>query len=236
MADRRPTFRVRLMRLTIRRRWNAAPGGSIRHRAFRLTSERPWWNWGRHLMIIVGQEQGGNYNEPEPGTWWYRLGPAKRQRRTGFPRHPLSTYQIVKDYSEFRRITEGLNEDQMYEWQAISVNQDGELTLGHRYWGGNFYGLRKCDVALLRRYLRHWRRIDWWGLRSWLYSQGLHAAVYAKKPFSCGARPGPGHGGYDHWSCHLRRGHEGMHRVNNYVWGEIDGEPIGAHQIPERVA
>ncbi len=76
-------------------------------------------------------------------------------------------------------------------------------------------------------------RIEWFGLRSWLFSQGLHAAVYRKKPFSCGAQPPKGQGGYSHWLCTLRRGHDGMHRFNNYTWGEIGGEPIGTLYNPE---
>jgi len=103
----------------------------------------------------------------------------------------------------------------------------------HRYWGGNFYGLRACDVALLRRYLRMWRRLDWFGLRSWLYAQGLHAAVHRKKPGACNAVPPHGHGGYDHWYCQRKRRHDGLHRVNSYVWGEIAGQPLGATYAPE---
>lgn len=221
----------KLTKLLIRARWHMAPANGPRRRLWAIATHRPWWDWGHHLMALVGVLDEP-HDDARPPTWWYRQGPAKRMRRTGFPRHPLSTYEIVTDYGEFCRRTEGFNEDQMYEWQAIGVNQDGELHLGHRYWGGNFYGLSKDDVALLRRYLRHWHRVDWFGARSWLYAQGLHATVYKKKPFSCGARPGQGQGGYDHWSCLLPRKHEGMHRTGNYVWGEIGGEPIGARYDP----
>lgn len=83
------------------------------------------------------------------------------------------------------------------------------------------------DAALLRRYLRMWHRLDWYGLRSWLYAQALHSAVHERKPFSCQAVPPRGTGGYDHWHCQLRRRHDGMHRFNNYVWGDVGGEDLG---------
>jgi hypothetical protein len=224
----------RLARLMRKRGWYASPNNGLRQRLYSLaTDHHPWWDWGHPLMILVGRDECGNWSEPRPETWWYRQGPPRRMWRTKYPRHPLSTYQVVTDYTEFRSLTEGLNEDQMYEWQAIYCTSDGDLSLGRRYWGGNFYGLSKADCALLRRYLRAWRRLDWWGLRSWLYAQGLHAAVYTKKPFACNHVPPRGQGGYDHWHCKLKRGHDGMHRVGSYVWGEIGGETIGAMYDPE---
>lgn len=202
-------------------------------RVFRLISTRkPWYDWGGRLMILVGQDQGGNYSEPEPVTWWYRLGPPKRMWFTGYPRHPLSTFEVVKDLKTFRALTEGLNDDQMYEWKAMSTSQDGELILGHRYWGGNFYGLTKSEVALLRRYLRHWRRIDWFGLRSWLFLVALHAAVHTKKPFACNVTPARGSGGYSHWNCHEKRKHDGPHIFNNYTW--VEGEHVN-HEPRDRM-
>lgn len=224
---------MRLDRFLRDRGWNRRPDGSLRHRLYRATSERPWWDWGRRLMDLTGRPFCGSYDEPKPPTWWYRQGQPKRMWRTGFPRHPLSTYEVITDWETFHKRTAGLNEDQMYEWQAINVNEDGELQLGHRYWGGNFYGLSRADTALLRRYLRAWRRRDWYGLRSWLYAQGLHATVYRRKPFACNARPSKGHGGYDHWACQLKRRHDGMHRFGAYTWGEIEGEPIGAYSPQE---
>lgn len=215
-------------------KWHhGTPNNGIRHRILDIVDDHhPWWDWGHKLMVIVGRDEGGSWSEPRPPTWWYRLGPPKRMWRTKYPRHPLSTYEIITDYATFRERTKGLNDDQMYEWQAIGVNQDGDLHLGHRYWGGTFYDLRRCDWALLRRWMRAWRRLDWWGLRSWLYSQALNAAVHQKKPFACNAVPPRGQGGYDHWHCRLRRGHDGMHRYNAYTWGEIGGEPIGAFYAP----
>lgn len=228
--------RDRLARWMRKRGWShKTPRNGVRRQLYELTIARhPWWDWGHWLMILVGIDEGGNRSEPTPPTWWYRLDTPKQMWRTRYPRHPLSTFQIVTDYEEFRRLTKGLNEDQMYEWKAIGTNQDGELHLGHQYWGGTFYGLSKWEVALLRRYLRRWRRLDWFGLRSWLYKQGLHGAVFSKKPFTCGATPPKGQGGYSHWRCHLPRRHGGMHRFHNYVFGEVDGEPIGAHYVPEK--
>lgn len=221
--------RRRLSRLTFKLGWHKAKHdnwitGRIHHLILR---REHWYNWGHKVMTLVGTCVGGNYNSPEPKTWWYRLGPPRHMWRTKYPRHPLSTYQVVTDYSEFCKLTEGLNEDEMYKWQAFCINQDGELILGHRFWGGNFYGLTKADAALLRRYLRMWHRLDWYGLRSWIYAQALHAAVHERKPFSCQAVPPRGSGGYDHWHCQMRRRHDGMHRFNNYVWGDVGGEDIG---------
>lgn len=204
------------------------PRNGLRTRIVALLDCRdPWWDWGHRLMVVVGRDFGGNWSEPVPPTWWYRQGPAKHQVRTGFPTHPPSTYEVITTYDEYRASVDGLNEDQRSEWQAIGTNQDGDLHLGHQFWGGQFYGLCKADTFLLRRYLRAWHRLDWWGLRTWLWQQGLHAAVHRKRPGACNQAPPRGQGGYDHWHCTLRRGHDGMHRFNAYVWGEIGGETIG---------
>lgn len=88
-------------------------------------------------------------------------------------------------------------------------------------------------MRILSKWLRRWRRHDWWGVRSWLYAQGLHATVYKRKPLSCGQPPPKGQGGYSHWLCQLRRGHDGLHRFHSYQWGEIGGETIGATHVPE---
>jgi len=49
----------------------------------------------------------------------------------------------------------------------------------------------------------------WYDLRAVLAGYCNH------RPYS----PVPGEGGgYAHWRCALRRGHEGMHRARNYVW------------------
>lgn len=226
------------LRLTRKWRWNYdTPRNGLRRRLYCLAAERhPWYDWGHRLMILTGDDFDGVWSEPKPQTWWYRLGKPKRARGTGYPTHPLSTYEIVTDYDTFRALSEGLNEDEMYRWQAFGVNQDGELHLGRQYWGGNFYGLSKDDVRLLRRYLRRWHRHEWFGLRSWLYGQGLHAAVYVRKPGACNAAPPKNQGGYSHWLCHEKRGHDGMHRYRSFQWGEIDGEPIGAFISPRPIS
>lgn len=219
-----------LSKLMRARMWHLRHDGGARHRLYQLSLDhRPWWDWGHRLMTLTGSNFGGNWQEPKPTTWWYRRTTAARQRFTGFPRHRPSSFQVVTDYDEFRRLTEGLDEDQMYEWQAINVSQDGELQLGHLYWGGRFHGLPADEWWLLRRYLRRAHRANWYGLRTWLYQQGLHAAVHARRPGACNAVPPKGQGGYDHWHCKLDRNHDGMHRFNNYTWGEIGGEVIGAH-------
>lgn len=223
----------RLHRWMRSRGWHSAPADGLRRRLYSLAGDRhPWHDWGHRLMILTGSDHCGGWAEPTPPTWWYRLGPSKPMARTKYPRHPLSTFDVVKDYETFRSRTKGLNEDGLYEWQAIGTNQDGELHLGHRYWGGTFYGMRKAEVALLRSYLRMWRRHDWFGLRSWLYVQGLHAAVDHKVRFSCGVTPPRGSGGYSHWHCDLKRKHSGAHRFRNYVWdpakASVEYAPVDA--------
>lgn len=220
MANTRHARKRRLASLLRKLGWAYdVPRNGLRRRLYSLAMEHhPWWDWGHRVMILTGVDFGGNWSEPEPPTWWYRRGPAVHMKRTGFPRHPLRTFQIVTEYDEMRRLTKGLNEDQMYEWKAIGTNQDGDLHLGRQYWGGTFYDLPADECAILRRYLRMWRRLDWFGLRSYLYAQGLHAAVHSKRPFTCQVTPAKGTGGYSHWYCDLSRRHDGPHRYGNYTW------------------
>lgn len=207
------------------------PYSGLRHRLYALAIERHrWYDWGHRVMILVGTNEGGNWSEPSPPTWWYHREHGKPMWRTHYPR---STFRVITDYSEFRAATDGLNEDGLYEWCAMGFDQDEQLILGHRYWGGAFYGLPNDETRLLRRYLRMARRHDWWGARSWLYSQALHAAVHVRVPRSCAATPPKGSGGYDHWHCTEKRGHAGLHRYRNYVWGEVGGEALGVVHAPE---
>lgn len=223
-AMRTPRRRVRdpLAKLMRRRGWAyKTPRDGLRRRLYCLTIDRwPWWDWGHPLMTLTGSDFGGNWSDPHEGvpTWYYRLGTPKRMWRTGYPRHPLSTFEVITDYDTFRQRTEGLNEDQMYEWSAIYVDGDGQLQLGHRYWGKDFYGLRECETALLRKYLRMWHRHNWFGVRSWIYSQALNAAVHQRKPRACNVTPPKGTGGYSHWHCNEKRRHKGDHRFQSYTW------------------
>lgn len=205
---------VRLMR---KRGWgHKTPRDGVRRRLYSLAIERhQWWDWGHRLMILTGSDMGGNWDEPEPPMWWYRPIGNKHMWRTRYPR---TVYGVVDSYDEFRTLTDGLNEDEMYRWKAMGFGQDGELHLGHRYWGKEFYGLDHQETRLLRRYLRMCHRHNWWGARPWLYSQGLHAAVHRKKPRTCQVTPPRGSGGYDHWHCDQKRRHKGDHRYQNYTW------------------
>jgi hypothetical protein len=137
--------------------------------------------------------------------------------RTGYPQTRL---HVVKSYSEFMAETEGLHteSDAHYEWRAICVNQDDELYLGRQYWGGTFHGLSFAEMRLLARWLVRWRIADWFGLRSWVYSLALNAAVHDRRPGSCQQVPPKGSGGYDHWHCQRRKGHAGPHGFRNYTW------------------
>ena len=215
-------YSKRSARLARKLGWNRIHSNGLRSRIWSLTTcADPWWQWGHRVMILTCSDFGGNWDEPTPETWWYRRSETKRMWRTGYPR--LKSFEIIKgDHAELNRRLDGLNEDQRYEWQAICVNGDNELILGHRYWGGSFYGMRSDEVRLLRRYLRMWHRHNWFGLRSWLYSQGLHQAVTGHRPFSCAITPPKGTGGYSHWHCQLDRKHDGPHQFNNYTWDEAD--------------
>jgi len=210
----------RIERAMRKRRWNyQTPRNGLRRRAWSLASDhRPWWDWGHRVMALTGTDHGGNWDEPTPPTWWYRMLKPTHMARTNYPTHPLRTFQVVTDYDEFRALTAGLDEDAMYEWRAFCFDSDRELQVGHLYWGGDFYGMTRWESRLLGCYLRMARRHDWFGARSWLYAQGLHSAVYRKKPGSCATAPPKGSGGYTHWLCQLKRGHGGEHRFNNYTW------------------
>lgn len=240
MADRamnnphRTKLRFRLGRFLYKRGWTRGEKyDTWRKRVYDLLTDRhPWYDWGHRLMTVVGQDFGGNWSEPSPPTWYYRLGTPKRMRFTGYPIHPLSTIEVLTSYDEFTARTTGLNEDEMYEWKAICVNQDGDLHLGHQYWGKSFYGLNHWEMPLLARYLRMWRRHDWWGARSWLYKVALNSAVDHKAPFKCNATPSKGSGGYSHWHCSEKRKHKGLHRVGAYVWGDMDGESMPVTHLP----
>jgi hypothetical protein len=208
--------------------WNRRTG--LRCRFWSLAYARhPWWDWGHRVMILVGSDFGGNWDSPKPPTWWYVAAPHGRMRRTGYPRR---RYEVVKNYEAMRARMKGLNEDQSYEWRAIGVSQDGDLHLGRQYWGGTFYGLDYAELPILLRWLIRWQLANWFGLRSWLYSQALHAAVYCKKPGSCAQPPPKGGGGYSHWLCQLKRNHDGLHRFNNMVWGEVGGETLPVAHVP----
>jgi hypothetical protein len=200
-----------LWRLLQRIGWRDAGDHTIRYRVYRLALERhPWWDWGHRVMVLTGTPMGGNFQEPSPPTLWYRWD--------------AQQLVLTKSYKEYRAATESMTEN---DWKWIGLDQDHELRLGY-YQSGNFYGLPRAEQRLLFWWLVRWRFRDWFGLRTWLYFKGLHAAVNRKVPFTCQAVPPKG-GGYSHWHCHLKRKHVGMHRFNNYVWGDIEGEPISAY-------
>lgn len=210
----------RLERAMRKRGWSyKTPRDGLRRRAWSLASERgPWWDWGHRLMALVGTDDCGNWDEPTPPTWWYRLDPGKPMRRTRYPRHRLT---VVKTYDEFAALTAGLDEAALDEWRAVGYGQDRDLHTGRQFWGEWHTTPTHWEVALIGRWCRMARRHDWWGVRSWLYSQGLYAAVNKRKPRSCKAVPTRGSGGYDHWHCQSSRRHEGPHRYGNYAW--VDG-------------
>jgi hypothetical protein len=202
-----------------RRGWgHETPRNGLRARLLALTVDRsPWWDWGHKVMILVGDNSIGNWAEPGLETWWYRT----TRVPTKLSPYPKTKIELVRSYDEFTARTGHLGHpDEVYDagWEAINPSQDGELQLGHQYWGGRFHGMPLGELRLLHRYLRRWRRRNWWGLRSWLYSWALHAAVHRRRPFACHATPAKGSGGYDHWYCERPRRHFGSHRFANYTW------------------
>ena len=85
---------------------------------------------------------------------------------------------------------------------------------------------------MLRRYLREWSA--WTGLfyrirfragNRWMDMRAVLAGYCNHRPWNV---PGEG-GGYSHWRCAHKRGHDGLHRSRNYVWtddGRTDYVPI----------
>ena len=210
-----------LYRLALARRWNRTDANSVRYRLWRLASDRhPWWDWGHRVMTLVGENNSGNFDSPELRTVWYRQGQTVRMWRTGYQTHPPRSYEIIDNYRDFRGATRHLDEnsDEHHEWRAISTSQDGDLHLGRQFWGGDFYGLDQWETELLRRHLNRERRRNWFGFRSWLYSQALESAVNRRKPFACQKVPPLGSGGYTHWHCELPKRHTGPHRYKSVEW------------------
>lgn len=179
----------------------------------------PWWDWGHRVMALTGSDFGGNWDCPKPSTWFYTRTASKPRRWTGYPR---SKALVIKDWETMRAMTAGLDEDGMYEWQAVGMDQDGDVILGRRYWGGDFHSLDYWEAPVVLRWLIMWRLNDLFGFRSWLYSCGLKAVVYRRKPFACHQAPAKGSNGYDHWLCTERRRHKGPHRMGNYTWSDGD--------------
>lgn len=218
-------MKQKLIRLLVKCNWGLADNNSIRYRILSLLRDRHvWYDWAHPLMIIVGDNISGNWSEPEMETWYYRqVTPSKRMWRTNYP---TRTLQVVKNYREFMELTEGLDyeSDEHYEWKAICLNQDMDLHLGRQYWGGRYFGLNYAEQKLLLKWLRAARRHDWYGLRSYLYTQALYSAVNLKKPFSCQKAPAPHTGGYSHWFCTEKKNHKGPHRFASMMWE--DGEQV----------
>lgn len=73
-------------------------------------------------------------------------------------------------------------------------------------------------------------------LRHWLpWRSELRAAYFDLRAWigcwcnDCPARRDHTGGGYAHWRCERRRGHDGLHRFVNYVWsadGKADYVPV----------
>lgn len=73
-------------------------------------------------------------------------------------------------------------------------------------------GLLATIAAYLRAMPRIWRKR---AVNRWYDLRALLAGYCNHNPYN--PIPGEG-GGYAHWRCALRRGHDGMHRSRNYVW------------------
>lgn len=99
--------------------------------------------------------------------------------------------------------------------------------------------LRRRDVPdwSLRHWIR-WRYLWWFPIRGEIHTAYLD--VRARLGGWCNNCPATSNehgGGYGHWRCALRRGHDGrLHRFENYVWtddGNTDYLPVpgGKHDV-----
>lgn len=214
----RSPYNRRAAKLMRQREWHFAHG-TVRRRIYDLTVCRdPWWSWGNRLMTVTGTEFGGSWSEPSPPTWWYRPDTTKRMWRTNYP---VQRFHVVRTYDDYMSENNGVDHDsdEHAPWKAIGVNQDHELHLGRQYWGQGFYGLGVAEMRLLVRWLIRWEVTNWFGARLWLYKLGLHAAVFERKPWSCGDQA-PRPGGYSHWTCQEKRNHDGPHRFRQARWDD----------------
>lgn len=86
---------------------------------------------------------------------------------------------------------------------------------------------RRDGEPTLRSIARSWCWVTWHRAKNRWYDLRAILAGYCNDcPYS--GDPGEG-GGYAHWRCAHRRGHDGLHRSNNYVWsddGQTDYVPI----------
>lgn len=184
-----------------------------------------WSDWGHLTMWLTGRYDSGSAGIPRGrDLWWvpaeYIEGDCLAMVDSLEIRYGC---YVTQDYTMVR-VTKG-----RIPWRIFDL-QDGGNTVKVGLWpnepehNGRIQPLPwnelgpKTSLALFL----HWYLIDhkvksqWLGLRTRLYSKALSAAVDDRRPFTCQAKPGPG--GYAHWTCQLRKRHEGDHRYRNYVW------------------
>ena len=65
-------IRPKIARWMRKRGWSYdTPRSGVRSRLVALMDHRPWWDWGHMLMVIAGDNDCGNWSDPEPPTWYY---------------------------------------------------------------------------------------------------------------------------------------------------------------------
>lgn len=170
-------------------------------------SRHPWYDWGHRVMILLGREDDGRFdNVPRVRDLWFR--------------HENGRLVTTRDYAEVRARNDG-------EWKVFDSQNDGfEVVIG--WWPDEHGPITRTGLdgrdeqrLFLRWFVwEGWIKAEWCGLRRRLYYRALHAAVHQKIPFACQQVPAPDSGGYSHWHCELRRKHDGPHRYRGCTWND----------------
>jgi hypothetical protein len=215
--------RYRLAQIMIKHEWNwPAYDDTIRGRVYQIVSDRhPWWDWGHRVMWLTGRYDSGSAGWPRARDLYY-VHPSWLERfdQSWFAGSPTRlgfiTTTKTADVLAHRSVS----------WKIFDLQDGGRtLLLGWYPEPGSDGRIKPASIEGDEiRLFWHWYWIDhklkaqWLGIRPWLYSKALTAAVHERKPFACQVTPEPGSGGYSHWHCQLKKRHTDPHRYNNYTW------------------
>lgn len=178
-------------------------------------------DWPHRLMALVGRDDQGSWSPPRVRDLYLRHN---RDGSTTTTRDAVAAWDGTRKRGE--------------EWRTFDSQDDGfTARVGYLGDDGRLHdtGLQgRRELALFRRWLLWdgWVKAEWFGLRRWLYYQGLHRAVERRVRWTCQAVPPRDSGGYQHWHCQVRVGawgtlrrrlgqpfrHPEPHRFNNYTW------------------
>lgn len=189
---------------------------------------RNWWDWGNPVMWLVGRYDTGSAGVPRGrDLWWIPTDYVESSLAGSLVADCEQRFgcYITTDYTVVRSSSAEI------DWRIYDLQDEGR-TVKVGLWpnrpehNGRIQPLpwQELNVELFLWWYvwQHLGRAQWFGLRRWVYYEALHAALHAavheKRPFSCQVQPERGSGGYDHWYCGLKRGHDGPHRYRNYVW------------------